>query len=97
MDFQKILTKQEEYRKKRGKYFQVLKGGKKPKSRNDAEEYKDVDYTDIPPDIEIHTHEGTDEIGFTVVERKTELGKDYVKQTGHGIGRTKDWQEVIKI
>jgi len=92
MNFQQILTKQEAYKAKHGKYFQVLKGGKKPK-----DEKKVVDMIDIPLDIKIHEHVGPQGVGFTVVERKTENGKDYVKQTGYGTGRTRDWEEVIKI
>ena len=94
MNFQQILIKQELYKKKHGKYFQVLKGAKKP---NDEKNPNDVDMKGFPLDIEVHDSVGPDGIGFTVIEKKTELGKEFIKQTGHGTGYTNDWQEVIRI
>mgnify|MGYP003145625723 CR=1 FL=1 len=91
MDFQSILTKQEAFKVKHGRYFQVIKGGKK-----NTKEKETVDMQGIPNDIEIHEHKCPDgSVGFTVYETKTENGKEYRKATGSGCGsNTSDWFEI---
>ena len=94
MDFQSILTKQNAFKVKHGRYFQVIKGRKK-----NPNEKENIDMTDIPSDIEIYEHKcPSGETGFTVYETKTENGKEYKKATGSGCGNeTFDWREIIKI
>lgn len=93
MNFDLIRRKQELFKETYGTYFQVRKGGKK-----NPKEQRVVDLVGIPKNIEIHEHICPDgEIGFTVVEFKTENGKEYRKATGRGCGSySYDWQEIIK-
>lgn len=42
-------------------------------------------------------HIGSGGAGFTLVERKTENGKDYIKKTGFGFGsHTHEWLELVE-
>ena len=93
MNFSKILSKQNKHKKKTGKYFQVIKGCKK-----NPKEKEDIDFSDIAEDIEIHEHLCPNgEVGFTIIESKTENGKEYKKATGSGCGSSAhDWLEIIK-
>lgn len=44
---------------------------------------------------EVHVHDGPDGKGFTVIERKTVDGVEYVKKTGYGAhSSTQEWVKV---
>lgn len=92
--FTQLLEKQEAFKAKHGRYFQVVKSRKK-----NPNEKADIDMKDIPTDVIIDEHLCPNgDVGFTVCETKTVDGIEYVKSTGHGCGsHTYNWQEVTEL
>jgi len=102
MNFELILRKQNKFKEKHNKFFQVLVGGKHPKLRDGSkskQEEDGLDLSDLPKDIEIHEHFcPNSEVGFSIIEKKTETGNDFIKRTGYGCGsQTHDWQVIEKL
>lgn len=88
-----ILTKQEAFKTKHGRYFQVRKGLKK-----NPREKETIDMKNIPNEVDIHEHLCPNgEVGFTVYEYKIEDRKEMVKGNGRGCGSfTFDWTVIEK-
>ena len=87
MNISKIIEKQNKFKDKHGRHFQVIKGLKK-----NPNEQENFTFTFMDESIEIHEHRcpNTDS-GFTIIECED----NNVKLTGQGCGsRTTNWAEL---
>jgi hypothetical protein len=96
-----IDTAQTTFEESNNKYFQILKTGTIGTlgsfTFNSPQEIPDIDFDgELPFQLEVHEHWRDEEIGYTIILRGVDDGKNYVKTIGRGIGQTNDWVELIE-